>query len=784
MSRTSRKCSRCRAAGHTKRTCLTTAESKPKVIVRVIKSASSSPHVVDLRSTETGAALAKTPIFQEPALAVADQPEILDLAELVREANAHQEKFWARRMSAIATRLGDGRRALFHRPILPPVSFDFNFNWRPRRLAAAMAIIALVIGLPFPAVGYYQKLKDVSGVVAQESAAGFLALQASTVAALASNLPQAQQDLNQALQAFAAANSFLEKDYHLLASIIQMLPIVGRELQSRQQLLLAGQHLALGNTYLIKGIAEAEQAKTLPFTDRLAILERHLRSAQPQYSEALNGLNQVRPEALPAEYQQLFADFKLLLAAFTDDLRDLSDLTGMLRSMLGDDSFRRYLVVFQNHHELRPAGGFAGSFALVDIQKGKLLKVEVPAGGSYDLRGQLTEFVKPPLPLQLANARWEFQDANWFPDFPASAAKLAWFYRAARGATVDGVIAINASVLERLLRVTGPVAAADYDLVLAHETALEQLQEEVEFGADKAVNQPKAVIAALLEQLLTLLPQASATDLVRLLTELNEAAEEKEIQIALRDEAAQSTLRQFGWTGEIWPTPAAHDYLLVVHSNIQGQKSDARIEQTIEHQAQVKPDGSIVDTVLIRRAHRGRPGEALYGGPNISYVRVYVPEGAELLDAGGFTYPPEDVFQTPESWYKDDQTLKELEQEVGTDIKTGTRLTKEFGKTVFGNWVITPPGETSEVFFTYRLPFALPIHQAAAGQAQTLSPYRLLLQKQSGVASGFTSRLIYPSGWTPVWRSDPAIDLALNGAVYETALMSDRVMGVVFEHDR
>ena len=47
-----------------------------------------------------------------------------------------------------------------------------------------------------------------------------------------------------------------------------------------------------------------------------------------------------------------------------------------------------------------------------------------------------------------------------------------------------------------------------------------------------------------------------------------------------------------------------------------------------------------------------------YGGNNVDYVRVYVPEGAELLDAGGFNYPPEEVFNVPESGTKQARICK------------------------------------------------------------------------------------------------------------------------------
>ena len=40
---------------------------------------------------------------------------------------------------------------------------------------------------------------------------------------------------------------------------------------------------------------------------------------------------------------------------------------------------------------------------------------------------------------------------------------------------------------------------------------------------------------------------------------------------------------------------------------------------------------------------------------------------------------------------------------IGIDNKTGTRITAEFGKTVFGNWVTTNPGGESEIYFIYKL---------------------------------------------------------------------------------
>ena len=53
--------------------------------------------------------------------------------------------------------------------------------------------------------------------------------------------------------------------------------------------------------------------------------------------------------------------------------------------------------------------------------------MDIPAGDHMTCKASLPEYIAPPAPLLLSNKRWEFQDANWFPDFPASAQKCCGF---------------------------------------------------------------------------------------------------------------------------------------------------------------------------------------------------------------------------------------------------------------------------------------------------------------------------------------------------------------------
>jgi hypothetical protein len=660
-----------------------------------------------------------------------------------------------------------------------------------KKLAYASVALFVLAALPWPTLSYYNDVKDTSEQVLSASTVGFLSLQSSTIAALESDIDTANADVSKALSAFAEAKNVLDKEHKIAQFLAKMIPVVGDKLHSRQQLLTAGHQIALGNTYIIKGLEEARNRGDLPVTDRMQQVSLHVNRAIPQYDDALEALSDVEISALPLEHQNTFAEFKILFAAFVDDLHDLNDVSATLAQVFGSEDLRTYLVVFQNNRELRATGGFMGSAALIDVQKGKIHKIEVPGGGLYDWKGQLDTHVKPPLPLQLVNTRWEPQDANWWPDFAASSKKLQWFYEHSRGATVDGVIAINASVFEKVLGIIGPIENEEHGVVLAAEDALDTLQYKVEVDYDKEENKPKEIIGDVLEQILT--SQRDQIDALKMLSLVHDGLQKKDIQLQLNDAQHHATAAEYGWTGEIANVKPWQDYLYVVNTNIQGAKSDAKIEQSIAHQVEVQADGRALVTVMVKREHTGEAGEQFTGEPNVNYLRVYVPKGAVLHEAGGFQYPPDAAFRTPVSHAVDDEDLMATEDPQEYHDDSGTLINESFDKTVFENWVMTAPGETSEVYFVYELPFNVFAHlqteqqttavtdQLIESVAVDASRYSVVVQKQSGIESEFESTIIYPSGWKPTWRSSDHMDLALNGGLYTHPLKKDIIVGIVME---
>jgi len=835
-SKTRRTCSLCGRMGHNARTCIShkallkRKEEKQKkkkqsyfVPIQAHVEAIPSPHIVSLAQDKQVA------WHRDTALAYTDKTKqkkitykTVDFAQMVRHANKQQQDFIDTKqdkkvlLADIAKKQKDTESlpAYIERSCPLPARRTYiqklsirerimsriqvlSSLFQIRRFAIAVVVFTLLITLPFPAMTYVQKIQLDSSRVVEKSTEAFLSLQSATMATFGYNIPQAQYDLNEALSSFGQAEQIIDKEYKALVYVARLLPVVGTKIKSRQSLLSAGHTIALANTYMIKGLDEAMRRDgNTSLAEKLSIIRAHMRSALPHYEEALVYLDNIDNTAIPVEFQASFDEFKQLFATFLTDMRGMDDVVEGLDHIMGADGFRRYLIVFQNEHELRPSGGFIGSYATVDIQQGKILNIDVPGGGSYDLQGQLDVNIKPPLPLQMVNKRWEFQDANWFPDFRASAQKLAWFYRHSRDTTVDGVIAINASVLPRLLRVLGPLENETYDVLLSAEDVLPQLQKQVEEYDNDIENKPKQILSVLLSQILDSASHIETKQSIALMAELHEALSQKEIQFYFEDEYSQKLFHDYGWTGELSDVSDAQDYLMVVQTNLGGKKSDAQINQYIYHEAVVGEDGSVVDTVVIRREHDATSGEEFFDHPNVSYVRVYVPEGTELLSAGGFTFPDEASFSVPPTWYEDDSDISQIETHESIDINTGTRITSEFNKTVFGNWMVTMPDSVSEVYFSYRLPFnvfdktekkhdetmlarVLPPYETS----QDTSRYSIVLQTQSGAYNNLTQRIIYPDRWQPVWKDGSSdMHISVNGAEVEQDFKHDEFFGIVMRH--
>jgi hypothetical protein len=513
----------------------------------------------------------------------------------------------------------------------------------------------------------------------------------------------------------------------------------------------AGRHIAraghiLNGTLSALALPDGALSKQdMSFLDMLHAGGVPIRAALPELQSAMDDLNQVKIDDIPEEKRASFDQAKKTLPAVIAAAQSFLDRQALLTDVLGGNGPRKYLFLFQNNHELRPTGGFIGSYGLLDMKDGKIRKFFV--NGIFDPDGQLKEKIVPPVPLQKVSAAWSLHDSNWSPDFPTAARKAMYFYEKTGGSSVDGVIALTPDIVRDLVGIFGPIEMPAYGVTLTRDNFVEAVQEEVEVKYDREENQPKKILSDLAPILLEkIFSTRDPKVLFAVFDALTNRLNQKDILLFARDDAAETDIETLGWSGKVEDAP--FDYLSVIDTNINGYKTDAVVRESISHEADIHDDGSVVDTVRITRKHEG--GKTHYewwNKVNADYMRVFVPQGSELLSVSGQT---REVVRPPADYtalgFATDPDIAAEERAAKTDEKSGTRIGSESGKTTFGNWIYVSPGESVTVEYRYRLP-----SRVIAGD---FASYAMLFQKQPGSrGSDLTSTIVAPSAFRLQWQT-------------------------------
>ncbi|MFA5935552.1 MAG: DUF4012 domain-containing protein [Patescibacteria group bacterium] len=615
-----------------------------------------------------------------------------------------------------------------------------------RTLAGFVALL-LVVTLPANAVAVYRSAMETRDAAegAGNAAVGEL------LSADVSSLPSTAESLKRASGKFREADAALTQSSALAVGIASVLP---RQYRSARALLEVGDKSSQAGRLLSLAFEKVFSDPGRGLDERLDVLGAYARAAIPLLTDAAKAAATVDPESLPEDTREAFTKLAAGLEDGTQSVRDFAVMADLLAALSGKDRPRTFLLVFQNNTELRPTGGFMGSVAEVVFDGGEIKKMRVPPGGTYDLKGQLLSHVISPQPLHLINAHWQFQDANWFPDFPTSAEKIRWFWSKSGQPTLDGVIAINASFVEQLLDITGPIDMPEYGKVIDRSNFLIETQKSVEIEYDRVANMPKKFVGDLADAMRERMKTFTSEDWLAVAALVSEGMETKEIQVALMDDEEQAVASRYGWSGELKETPG--DSLALIEANVAGQKTDGVINESVNVNVDVQADGSVVDTVTLTRTHTGSKGELFRGVRNVSYLRAYVPKGSQLVTASGFEPPPEKLFKKPDDDYVPDPDLAALESHAGLGAG-GVAVGEEGSRTVFGGWLQLDPGETQTITYTYRLPFRVTdlyrkIEASPEDADSARAAYLMLLTSQSGkIDREITTNVNFPASWKVAW---------------------------------
>lgn len=562
------------------------------------------------------------------------------------------------------------------------------------------------------------------------------------------DLAAASDDFSLAAEKFSAATEEMETLGPGLLGLASKIPGLrslsyGRDLAKSGILISdAGQAVTEALTALGKagGLLDPTATDKLALGQVFTPLQEAFHKADSNISQAAELIAGIPDDALPEETRGQFIEFKSRMPELEALLGKGNAALSFLLRMTGMDRPKRYLILFQNSSELRPTGGFPGSYGLITFENGRIK--DLKADDIYNPDGQIKELVIPPLQLQHITPSWGMRDAAWFIDFATSARKVMEFYRRGGGAAIDGVIAIRPKMIADILEIIGPISLPGYDMVLTADNFLPTIQLEVE---SKKTPEPKKVIMDLAPVLMQRIASLPSPEWLKVVQIISIDLIDHDAMMYFDDPELQGYVTDWAWDGSVRQGEA--DYLMVDISNIKGAKTDAVTDTSVKLESRFE-SGTIVHRLTLTRQHDG--GSTPYGfynKTNYSYVRILVPKGSTLWGIVGNDRPVNNPLMSyNKSGVVIDPDLAALESTYKYDILNGATTYEESGKTGFGFWMKVAPSGTQEV----QLEYIIPAKYAA-------SDYRLYVQRQSGLDISNFEFTIQKEGGMDVTSSSPAL---------------------------
>jgi len=474
----------------------------------------------------------------------------------------------------------------------------------------------------------------------------------------------------------------------------------------------------------------------------------------------------------------LFGDLEASLSErylkYGADLQDTRAFVRGVRDIVGSLDERHVAILFQNAAEIRPGGGFVGSYGDMVVQGGEMVSLDVR--DIYDPDGQLDIEVTPPYEIRTMSRDWGARDANWFFDFPTSAEAVLYFLEsskiyAERDVTFDAVVGLNTHVLESVLDVTGPVDLEGYGEINA-ENFHEVIQYEVEAGEDKEEGQPKRILGVLAPVLMERLEALDGKGREDLVSALGGHAETRDVMVYARDERVAHFLSERNLDGGVYDLPNGFlgSYLAVVNANIAGGKTDVFMEQEVDARIDLNTNGGVFTDLSVIRRHAGEnERDPWWRATNRNFMQIYTNPGSNLVSVkGSQTKSIVSRFDYEAQGYEFYEPLQKIEDSRIYVGMFDSWTMQAFGKSVFATWFNVAAGDEETLEMRYESP----------GKENTVvapgEVFTFIFERQSGANTSLRADISAPLGYeweesgspffvyeTPDPRSREVIELTL-----------------------
>ncbi|HVA96124.1 MAG TPA: DUF4012 domain-containing protein [Candidatus Acidoferrales bacterium] len=497
------------------------------------------------------------------------------------------------------------------------------------------------------------------------------------------------------------------------------------------------------------------------------------KSANPQ-NDFLHALATMKNTLLTL--QQLEAENKLphmvqdKLQRFDGSINLIEETIDTWPNILGFEGKKTYLVLFQNNMELRPGGGFIGSYGILPVDNGKIGKLQIH--DVYDADGQLTEHIQPPYGLQryLGASHWFLRDSNFDPDFTRDAVQEEFFLKKETKQKVDGVIAIDTTFLKDLIALVGPVVVPDYNVTVTSDNFYLLTETNAEKNFFPGSTQKKDFLRSLSNALLNKLSSDKQVSYEKFAQMIVNSVMQKDLLFGFTDTGVQNVFTVNDLSSSLWDDRQAeksttYDFLGVVDANVGANKANYYVKRSLSHSVTIDDFGGLQATVKATYENTSTKTSS-FGGDYKDYVRFIVPGNATLESVA---FDNKTVQLSPAVTDPSVFTLPDFTPPPGLEVEQ----TQEFDKKVIGFFFIDPIGTTRTVTLLYSVP-------GDVENSAVVFNYNLKIFKEPGSGNDpYQLTLLYPNDTTVV-DNDKSLTNVGGKMLYDEQLTSDKDLTASF----
>jgi hypothetical protein len=210
------------------------------------------------------------------------------------------------------------------------------------------------------------------------------------------------------------------------------------------------------------------------------------------------------------------------------------------------------------------------------------------------------------------------------------------------------------------------------------------------------------------------------------------------------DPAFETFATANGAAGDVYQLPSNFngDYLAIANADINSDKSERYVAQTVTYDASIGSDGTLTDNLVINRVHNGNTSPYWwYQTTNQDYLQIFVPNGSTLQnESGGIAKSVPAPINYARAGYSTDPFVSAIATTTEQNFSYPKVTTQEeSSKQVFAIWDRTYAGSSSTLTFNYT-------HELYTTPADGVQ-YQFVFERPSGAAGSYNIEVDAPLGY-------------------------------------